>query len=70
MIDASSEADMRYARVIEREYEDLSANLRKWFKKLAVSIIRWLVRLDHLTITHTERRERTRRVCQYSREQN
>lgn len=37
VLDSLNEADSKYARAIEREYETLSADLRKWFKKLAVS---------------------------------
>lgn len=37
MLDAVSEIDIKFARLCEREYEGLSAELKKWFKKMAVS---------------------------------
>lgn len=36
ILDSVVENDAKFARAIEREYENLSADLRRWFKKLAV----------------------------------
>lgn len=34
-----SEVDTKYGKVAEREYEGLSAELKKWFKKMAVGFL-------------------------------
>jgi hypothetical protein len=36
ILDAITDVDAKFALIMEREYETLSAELRKWFKRLAV----------------------------------
>jgi hypothetical protein len=38
MLEALSEVDNKFAKLADRECENLSSDVRKWFKKLAVRI--------------------------------
>lgn len=62
IFDALGEVDTKFARIIEKEYESISNEIRKWFKRLAVSVR--CTRLSETTVdlhpssTHKQKEEK------------
>jgi hypothetical protein len=39
IFDALSDIDAKFAKITDKEYDGISTEVKKWFKKLAVSVI-------------------------------
>lgn len=37
IFEASSDIDSKFAKIVDKEYDGISVEVKKWFKKLAVS---------------------------------
>lgn len=49
IFESLSDVDSKYSKIIDREYDTISNDVKKWFKKLAVKS--YFVRCNHLFIT-------------------
>lgn len=38
IFEASSDIDSKFAKIVDKEYDGISAEVKRWFKKLAVSV--------------------------------
>jgi hypothetical protein len=47
IFDALSDIDAKFAKITDKEYDGISTEVKKWFKKLAVSVIRALVHISN-----------------------
>lgn len=39
IFETSSDIDSKFAKIADKEYDSISGEVKKWFKKLAVSVI-------------------------------
>jgi len=39
IFDALSDIDAKFAKLADKEFDGISAEVKKWFKKLAVSVV-------------------------------
>lgn len=39
IFEASTDVDSKYAKIVDKEYDTISNEVKKWFKKLAVCIL-------------------------------
>jgi hypothetical protein len=42
LFDILADIDGRFAKLVDRECDAVSGDVKKWFKKLAVRVARWL----------------------------
>ena len=61
IFEAMSDIDSKFAKIADKEYDGISAEVKKWFKKLAVSSLSYLHR-RRLTVYQKEEKAHDDRI--------